>query len=50
MRDGGEREAFLTTDRNAEMIKQIDRYPGVRDRAVFVVVAGPRIRQRRCRV
>ncbi len=36
MRGGGEGEAVLTADRNAEMIEQIDRYPGVRDRAVFV--------------
>ena len=34
--DGGEREAFLTADYNAEMIEQIARYPRVRDRAVFV--------------
>ncbi len=36
MSDGGEREAFLTADYNAEMIEQIARYPRVRDRAVFV--------------
>ncbi|MFZ0091847.1 MAG: glycosyltransferase [Solirubrobacteraceae bacterium] len=36
MPDGGEREAFLTTDDNAEMIEQIARYPRVRDRAIFV--------------
>jgi hypothetical protein len=36
MDDGGEREAFLTADYNAEMIEQIARYPRVRDRAVFV--------------
>jgi pimeloyl-ACP methyl ester carboxylesterase/predicted glycosyltransferase len=36
MPDGGEREAFLTADYNAEMIEQIARYPRVRDRAVFV--------------
>lgn len=33
---GGEREAFLTTDYNAEMIERIARYPRVRDRAIFV--------------
>jgi pimeloyl-ACP methyl ester carboxylesterase/predicted glycosyltransferase len=33
---GGEREAFLTADYNAEMIGHIDRHPGVRDRAIFV--------------
>jgi predicted glycosyltransferase len=36
MADGGEREAFLTADYNAEMIEHIDRYPRVRDRAIFV--------------
>ncbi len=33
---GGEREAFLTADYNAEMIEHIERHPGVRDRAIFV--------------
>jgi predicted glycosyltransferase len=36
MPDGGDREAFLTTDYNAEMIEHIARYPWIRDRAVFV--------------
>jgi predicted glycosyltransferase len=36
MEDGGEREAFLTSDYNAEMIEHIARFPRVRDRAVFV--------------
>ncbi|HEX7149826.1 MAG TPA: alpha/beta fold hydrolase, partial [Actinomycetota bacterium] len=36
MPDGGEREAFLTADYNAEMIEHIDRFPRLRDRAVFV--------------
>ena len=36
MADGGEREAFLTADYNAEMIEHIARFPRVRDRAVFV--------------
>ena len=36
MPDGGEHEAFLTADHNAEMIEQIARYPRVRDRAIFV--------------
>jgi len=36
MPDGGEREAFLTADYNAEMIEQIARYPRLRDRAIFV--------------
>ena len=36
MPDGGEHEAFLTTDYNAEMIEHIARFPNVRDRAVFV--------------
>jgi len=36
MAAGGEREARLTADYNAEMIEQIDRYPRVRDRSIFV--------------
>jgi pimeloyl-ACP methyl ester carboxylesterase/predicted glycosyltransferase len=36
MADGGEREAFLTSDYNAEMIEHIARYPRVRDRAICV--------------
>jgi pimeloyl-ACP methyl ester carboxylesterase/predicted glycosyltransferase len=36
MPDGGEREAFLTADYNAEMIEHIARFPRVRDRAVYV--------------
>ena len=34
--EGGEREAFLTADYNAEMIEHIARWPRVRDRALFV--------------
>jgi pimeloyl-ACP methyl ester carboxylesterase/predicted glycosyltransferase len=34
--DGGEREASLTADYNAEMIEHIARFPRVRDRAIFV--------------
>ncbi len=36
MPDGGEHEAFLTADYNAEMIEHIARFPRVRDRAIFV--------------
>jgi len=36
MPDGGDREAGLTADYNAEMIEQIARFPALRDRAVFV--------------
>ena len=36
MPDGGEREAFLTADLNAEMIEHIARFPRIRDRAIFV--------------
>jgi pimeloyl-ACP methyl ester carboxylesterase/predicted glycosyltransferase len=36
MPDGGEREAFVTADYNAEMIEHIARFPRVRDRALFV--------------
>ena len=34
--DGGDHEAFLTADYNAEMIEHIARYPRLRDRAIFV--------------
>jgi pimeloyl-ACP methyl ester carboxylesterase/predicted glycosyltransferase len=36
MPDGGEREAFLTADYNAEMIEHIARFPRIRDRALYV--------------
>jgi pimeloyl-ACP methyl ester carboxylesterase/predicted glycosyltransferase len=36
MPDGGEREALVTADYNAEMIEHIARFPRLRDRAVFV--------------
>jgi pimeloyl-ACP methyl ester carboxylesterase/predicted glycosyltransferase len=36
MPDGGEHEANLTADYNAEMIGHIARFPPIRDRAVFV--------------
>jgi pimeloyl-ACP methyl ester carboxylesterase/predicted glycosyltransferase len=36
MPDGGEREALLTADYNAEMIEHIARLPRLRDRAIFV--------------
>jgi predicted glycosyltransferase len=36
MPDGGDKEAALTADYNAEMIEQVGRFPGLRDRAVFV--------------
>jgi predicted glycosyltransferase len=36
MPDGGQREAWLTADYNAEMLAQIARYPRLRDRAIFV--------------
>ena len=35
---GGEREAFLTADYNAEMIEHVERFPRLRDRAIFVGV------------
>ena len=34
--DGGEHEAFLTADYNAEMIEHIARFPRIRDHAIFV--------------
>jgi pimeloyl-ACP methyl ester carboxylesterase/predicted glycosyltransferase len=36
MPEGGEREAFLTGDYNADMVEQIARFPRLRDRSVFV--------------
>ncbi len=36
MADGGEREAMLTADCNADMIEQIARFPRVRDRSIFI--------------
>ncbi len=36
MPSGGDREAFLATDYNAEMIEHVERHPGVRDLALFV--------------
>jgi pimeloyl-ACP methyl ester carboxylesterase len=36
MPDGGDREAFLTADYNAEMLEHVARFPRLRDRAVFV--------------
>ena len=36
MPSGGDREAFLTADYNAEMIEQVERFPRIRDRAIFV--------------
>jgi pimeloyl-ACP methyl ester carboxylesterase/predicted glycosyltransferase len=32
----GERDAMLTADYNAEMIEQVERFPHVRDRAIFI--------------
>ena len=36
MPDGGEREAYLTSDYNAEMVEHVAKYPALRDRSVFV--------------
>ena len=36
MPSGGDREAALTADYNAEMIEHIERHPSVRDRAIFI--------------
>jgi pimeloyl-ACP methyl ester carboxylesterase/predicted glycosyltransferase len=36
MPDGGDREALIAADYNAEMIGHIARYPHMRDRAIFV--------------
>jgi pimeloyl-ACP methyl ester carboxylesterase/predicted glycosyltransferase len=36
MADGGDHEAYLTSDYNAEMVEHVARYPRLRDRSVFV--------------
>jgi pimeloyl-ACP methyl ester carboxylesterase/predicted glycosyltransferase len=36
MPEGGDREAHLTADYNAEMIEHIARYPRIRDKSIFV--------------
>ena len=36
MEDGGGHEGYLTADYNAEMIEHIERFPRVRDQALFV--------------
>lgn len=36
MPDGGEHEAKLTSDYNAEMVEHIDDHPEIRDRSIFV--------------
>jgi len=36
MPDGGANERALTADYNTEMIRQIERFPSIRDRAIFV--------------
>ena len=36
MPSGGDHEAFLTTDYNAEMIGHIESHPSLRDHAIFV--------------
>ena len=36
MPDGGEREAFLASEFNAEMVEQVARFKRIRDRSIFV--------------
>ena len=36
MPDGGEREAFLAADNNAQMVEHVARNPRLRDRSIFV--------------
>ena len=36
MDEGGEREAFLAADYNAQMIEHVARYPSLRDRSIFI--------------
>jgi len=36
MADGGEHEAWLTADYNAEMVEHVARYPRLRDRSIYI--------------
>jgi hypothetical protein len=36
MQGGGEQEAWLTSDYNAEMVEQVARYPRLRDRSIYI--------------
>jgi pimeloyl-ACP methyl ester carboxylesterase/predicted glycosyltransferase len=36
MEEGNRREAFLCADRNADDIEHVERYPWIRDRAIFI--------------
>jgi predicted glycosyltransferase len=36
MAEGGEREAFLAADHNAQMVEHVARFPRLRDRSIFV--------------
>ena len=36
MADGGEREAFLTADYNAQMVEHVAAHPNLRDRAIYI--------------
>jgi pimeloyl-ACP methyl ester carboxylesterase/UDP:flavonoid glycosyltransferase YjiC (YdhE family) len=36
MEEGGEREAFLAADHNAQMVEHVARHPSLRDRSVFI--------------
>jgi hypothetical protein len=36
MPDGGEREAFLAADHNAQMVEHVARHPRLRDRSIFI--------------
>jgi pimeloyl-ACP methyl ester carboxylesterase/predicted glycosyltransferase len=46
MPDGGDREAYLTADYNAEMIEHIARYPRVRDVAHYIGSPGDIVDER----
>lgn len=36
MEEGGEREAFLAADHNAQMVEHVARHPALRDRSIFI--------------
>jgi pimeloyl-ACP methyl ester carboxylesterase/predicted glycosyltransferase len=46
MPDGGDHEAYLTADYNAEMVEHIAAHPELRDRAIFVGNAGDIVDER----
>jgi pimeloyl-ACP methyl ester carboxylesterase/UDP:flavonoid glycosyltransferase YjiC (YdhE family) len=46
MADGGEREAFLAADYNAQMVEHVERNPHLRDRSIFIGDPGDVVQER----